>query len=435
MAPSKEMTKKRFTFIDLFAGAGGLSEGFVRAGFSPIAHIEMDKYACETLKTRAAYHYLEENDMLHIYIKYLQEKKEGENGQKLWEQVPTTVIDSVIHATIGSSTIDGIFQKVDNLKGKNSVDIIIGGPPCQAYSIVGRSRMGKGVEKDPRNELYKFYVKFLEKYTPKMFVFENVLGIVTAKKGGPLNDLKELVDNAGYDMQMEVQNASEHGVLQRRQRVIIVGWRKDALNSKGKKYHYPILEKEQNSYSVMKDLFSDLPVRKAGEGNLTSLVPYSRELENMPYLKESAIRNNHFRFTTQHIARPHNANDREIYCMAIKQWQEKRRQLDYSKLPAHLQTHKNTKSFLDRYSVVDPDGYSHTVVAHISKDGHYYIYPTPNPTIENVRSITVREAARLQSFPDDYYFEGSRGAAFKQIGNAVPVVLAYKIAKEILKQM
>ena len=429
------MTKKKLTFIDLFAGAGGLSEGFVRAGFTPLAHIEMDKYACETLKTRAAYHYLEENNKLNIYKKYLQEKKEGENGQKLWEQVPKRVIDSVIHATIGSSTIDGIFQKVDNLKGKNSVDIIIGGPPCQAYSIVGRSRMGKDVEKDPRNELYKFYVKFLEKYSPKMFVFENVLGIVTAKKGGPLNDLKELAENAGYDMQMEVQNASEHGVLQRRQRVIIVGWRKDAKNSKGKKYHYPILEKEQNSYSVMKDLFSDLPVRKAGEGNLTSLVPYSQDLENMPYLKESAIRNNHFDFTTQHIARPHNANDREIYCMAIKQWQEKRRQLDYSKLPAHLQTHRNTKSFLDRYSVVDPDGYCHTVVAHISKDGHYYIYPTPNPTIENVRSITVREAARLQSFPDDYYFEGSRGAAFKQIGNAVPVVLAYKIAKEILKQM
>ena len=202
------MPKKKYTFIDLFAGAGGLSEGFVRAGFSPIAHIEMDKYACETLKTRTAYHYLEENHKLHIYRKYLQEKKEGENGQKLWKQVPAAVIDSVIHATIGSSTIESIFKKVDNLKGKNSIDLIIGGPPCQAYSIVGRSRIGKNVEKDPRNELYKFYVKFLERYTPKIFVFENVLGIVTAKKGGPLNDLKELVDKAGYNMQMEVQNAS-----------------------------------------------------------------------------------------------------------------------------------------------------------------------------------------------------------------------------------
>lgn len=429
------MKKKNYTFIDLFAGAGGLSEGFVRAGFSPIAHIEMDKYACETLKTRAAYHYLEKNDELDIYKKYLLEKKDDESGQKLWSQVPATIIDSVIHATIGPSTIDDIFHIVDNLKGKNSVDLIIGGPPCQAYSVVGRSRMGKNVEKDPRNELYKYYVRFLERYTPKMFVFENVLGIKTAKHGEPLKKLQELVASAGYEMKMEVQNASEHGVLQRRQRVIIVGWRKNILNSRGKKHFYPILEKECNAYSVMKDLFSDLPERKAGEGSLTASVPYSKELSEMPYLKESAIRNGNFNFTTQHIARPQNVNDREIYCMAIKQWREKRKQLDYSKLPAHLQTHKNTKSFLDRYSVVDPDGYSHTVVAHISKDGHYYIYPTPNPTVENVRSITVREASRLQSFPDDYFFEGNRGAAFKQIGNAVPVVLAYKIAKEILKQM
>lgn len=429
------MKINKYTFIDLFAGAGGLSEGFIRAGFSPIAHIEMDRYACETLKTRAAYHYLKEHNKLHIYKKYLQEKKDGEDGQKLWKQVPSNIINRVIHATISSSTIDEIFTRLDSLKGNSVVDIIIGGPPCQAYSIVGRSRIGKGVEEDPRNELYKYYVQFLKKYHPKMFVFENVLGIVTAKKGRSLSDLKELVDAAGYEMQMKVQNASEHGVLQRRQRVIIVGWRKDVLNSKGEKYHYPIMEIEKNPYTVMKDLFSDLPERKAGEGSLTALVPYTKKIDGMPYLKGSAIRNNSFDFTTQHIARPHNVNDREIYCIAIKHWMEKRKQLDYSKLPNHLQTHKNTESFLDRYSVVDPDGYSHTVVAHISKDGHYYIFPTPNPTIDNVRSITVREAARLQSFPDDYFFEGSRGAAFKQIGNAVPVMLAYKIAKEILKQM
>ena len=306
------MKKKKYTFIDLFAGAGGLSEGFVRAGFSPIAHIEMDKYACETLKTRAVYHYLEENGRLDIYKKYLLEKKEGENGQKLWDQVPTSIIDSVIHATIGSSTIDDIFQRVDNLKGDSVVDLIIGGPPCQAYSIVGRSRMGKDVEKDPRNELYKYYVQFLERYTPKMFVFENVLGIVTAKKGEPLKDLKELVDGIGYEMQMQVQNASEHGVLQKRQRVIIVGWRKDGKTSKGQNRFYPILEKESNSYCVMKDLFSDLPERKAGEGSLTAMVPYFKALSDMPYLEESAIRNINFDFTTLHIARPHNANDREI---------------------------------------------------------------------------------------------------------------------------
>lgn len=185
----------------------------------------------------------------------------------------------------------------------------------------------------------------------------------------------------------------------------------------------------------MKDLFSDLPQRKAGEGKLTEMVPYTIPLTEMYYLKESGIRNDLFEFTTQHVARPHNMNDREIYCLAIRQWYDNNKQLDYSKIPSHLQTHNNKKSFLDRYSVVNPDGCSHTVVAHLSKDGHYYIYPTPNPTVETARSITVREAARLQSFPDDYFFEGSRGAAFKQIGNAVPVVLAYKIAKELKKQL
>ena len=395
----------------------------------------MDKYACDTLRTRAAYHFLLEKNKLDVYKKYLFEKNEGENGDKLWKQVPPAVTDCVIHETISPSTIENIFQKIDSLKGKKKVDLIIGGPPCQAYSIVGRSRMGKSVEKDPRNELYRFYVNFLERYNPKMFVFENVLGLISAKRGEPLKDLEQLVSSIGYEMQIQVQNASEFGVLQRRQRLIIIGWQKNAVNSKGKKYFYPIFKIEKNNHAVMNDLFSDLPQRKAGEGCITELVPYTRPLTEMQYLRESAIRNNSFEFTTQHVARPHNANDREIYCLAIKQWKENKRQLDYSKLPAHLQTHKNTKSFLDRYSVVNPDGCSHTVVAHISKDGHYYIYPTPNPTIDNVRSITVREAARLQSFPDDYFFEGSRGAAFKQIGNAVPVVLAYRIAKELKKQL
>ena len=116
-------------------------------------------------------------------------------------------------------------------------------------------------------------------------------------------------------------------------------------------------------------------------------------------------------------------------------WLNEKKRIDYSKIPAHLQHHKNKETFLNRFQVVDPYGCCHTVVAHIAMDGHYYIYPTLSPTIENVRSITVREAARLQSFPDDYFFEGSRSAAFKQIGNAVPVVLAHKIAEEIKKQL
>ena len=123
---------------------------------------------------------------------------------------------------------------------------------------------------------------------------------------------------------------------------------------------------------------------------------------------------------------------RELFRQIVDETPEDlKKQLDYSKLPAHLQTHKNTKSFLDRYSVVDPDGCSHTVVAHISKDGHYYIYPTPNPTIDNVRSITVREAARLQSFPDSFIPNSSDQQAYKQFGNSVNI----NVVKEIFKKM
>jgi DNA (cytosine-5)-methyltransferase 1 len=212
-------------FIDLFAGSGGLSEGFIRAGYTPLAHIEMDRSACDTLRTRAAFHWLKNHNKLSLYKQYLYEKHEREDGSKLWAQVPQKVIDTIIQCEIGEKNIADIFKKVDNLKGDKLVDIIIGGPPCQAYSVVGRARMGKAVEKDPRNELYKYYVNFLEHYNPKMFVFENVLGIKTAKNGKPFVDLRKMIERIGYTMVDKVQNASEHGVLQKRKRVIIVGWK------------------------------------------------------------------------------------------------------------------------------------------------------------------------------------------------------------------
>lgn len=426
--------KNKLNFIDLFAGAGGLSEGFIRAGFNPLAHIEMDKYACDTLRTRAAFHWLKEENKLDIYKEYLYNKKEKEDGSKLWNQVPKNIIDTIINSEIGEKTIDGIFEKVDSLIADNSIDLIVGGPPCQAYSIAGRARMGNAVKEDPRNELYKYYVKFLEKYHPKMFVFENVLGIRTAKNGEPLRDLRRLVEENGYNMDVIVHVASDHGVLQHRQRVIIVGWKKE-IKGKPTSYTYPVLTKEANNYKVLSDLFEDLPPRKHGEGELCSPINYTKSLSEMTYLKKSEIRNKDFNFTTQHIARPNNENDREIYQMAVEKWLKERKRISYTELPERLQKHKNKKTFLNRFQVVDHDGCSHTVVAHIAMDGHYYIYPTKNPTIENVRSITIREAARLQSFPDDYFFEGSRSSAFKQIGNAVPVLLAYKIAEQIKNQL
>lgn len=410
-----------FNFIDLFAGAGGLSEGFIRAGFTPIAHIEMNKYACDTLRSRMAYHYLKQHNRLEEYIKYLKEKQEGESGQKLWEKIPDEVIDSVINKEISDETLADIFIKVDKLKGNKQVDFIIGGPPCQAYSIVGRARDPKNMKKDPRNFLYKYYLQFLKRYEPKMFVFENVPGILSAQNGIHLENILKGIDKAGYKIELKKLKASDYGVLQNRERVIIVGWRKE-LNLK-----YPELEKEENPYKILPDLFSDLPERQQGEGSLTDIVQYVAPATG--YLQQSKVRNS-LDFTTQHIARPHNLIDLEIYKRAIKLWLEKKARLNYADLPPELQKHNNKQAFLNRFQVVNHEGCCHTVVAHIAMDGHYYIYPS----LKQIRSITVREAARIQSFPDDYYFEGSRTAAFKQIGNAVPVILAEKIANKIKEQ-
>ena len=143
------------------------------------------------------------------------------------------------------------------------------------------------------------------------------------------------------------------------------------------------------------------------------------------YLKKSKIRNG-LDFVTQHISRPNNENDLEIYKIAVEKWNSGER-LNYAQLPKRLIKHSNTESFVNRFQVVNGKGVSHTVVAHIAMDGHYYIHPDKKQN----RSISIREAARIQSFPDDYFFEGSRTAAFKQIGNAVPPLMAEKIARKI----
>lgn len=130
---------------------------------------------------------------------------------------------------------------------------------------------------------------------------------------------------------------------------------------------------------------------KGWRRQLCETISYTKPLSEMEYLKQSGIRGV-LDFTTQHIARPTNDNDREIYKIAVDMWFDGKRRLNYAELPSRLQKHKNKETFLNRFSVVDPDGCCHTVVAHIAMDGHYYIYPTPNPTLENVRSITVQRS-------------------------------------------
>ncbi|NDV58208.1 DNA cytosine methyltransferase [Bacteroides sp. 519] len=407
-------------YIDLFAGCGGLSEGFIQSGFTPIAHVEMNKDACDTLRTRSVYHYLKSQNKAELYTNYL---KGLIDRNTLWSYAPLSVIESVINKEISEDSLCEIFDKIDNSLGNRAVDVIIGGPPCQAYSIVGRSRDPEKMKRDPRNFLYKYYVQFLKRYQPKIFVFENVPGILSAKNGVHLDNIFNAVRKAGYELEIPKKkflNAKDFNVLQDRKRVIIIGWKKELSLS------YPDFEEKEPQYEILRDLFSDLKKLKNGQGSL-GLAPYEKEAT--AYLKMSRIRNG-LDFTTQHIARPNNDNDLEIYRLAVEEWNNGRR-LNYSELPRKLITHSNTNVFTNRFQVVNGRGISHTVVAHIAMDGHYYIHPDKTQN----RSITVREAARIQSFPDDYFFEGSRTAAFKQIGNAVPVLMAEGIANKIKEML
>jgi len=407
-------------YIDLFAGAGGLSEGFIKAGFTPVAHVEMDKAACLTLTTRLAYHHLKRNGRVDEYVEYLKGKTTRDD---LYATLPTELKNSVINAKIDDDTLPAIFKTVDQLADGNEIDVIVGGPPCQAYSLVGRARDANGMKGDERNYLYKFYGRFLSRYKPKAFVFENVLGLLTAEKGKYYNDMRAYFKRLGYELDDNIVNARDYGVLQNRKRVLIIGRRKGTVKKVAS-----VFEKQEWNYSV-DTLLSDLPAIGPGAGRIKN---GSYRGETTEYLNRSALRNG-LDVLTQHFTRPHSSQDRQIYRIAVQRWNKGKVRLRYTDLPLALRTHKNVSSFLDRFKVVAAnEPYAHTVVAHISKDGHHYIHPD----IAQNRSLSVREAARLQSFPDDYYFEGiketsPRTAAFKQIGNAVPPLMAQSIAKEL----
>ena len=406
--------------LDLFAGAGGLTEGFVRAGFNMVAHIEKEKPASLTLKTRIAYHYLKKINQLEIYYKYLQQKISRE---ELYNFIPKDLLNSVINEEINDQTIENIFLEIDKIIKNKKIDIIIGGPPCQAYSLVGRAVVGNKIKKDHRNYLYKQYLKFLKKYSPNYFVFENVRGMLSAKDEDGNNIFKNILaemNELEYNVEYKLLDAKDFGVPQSRKRVIILGWKKNI------KFSFPNFSKIENNITL-NELFRDLPKLNAGEK--LDFIFIKNKINNSS-LKKLHILDENSDIVTQNICRPNKKEDLEIYKIVLNE-KKKGKSFKYVDLPKELIFHKNLSSFLDRFKALDGDGISHTMLAHISKDGHYYIHPD---ILQN-RSITVREAARIQTFPDDYFFEDSRTAAFTQIGNAVPPLMAEIIAKVIYKRI
>jgi len=420
----------KLVVLDLFSGAGGLSEGFFRQDATFVGHVEADINACHTLRTRTAYWKLKNENKLDIYHNYL---LGNITRNELWEKANVHNSNDVIPSTISDETFNDIRDKIkQNLKEKNckKVDVIIGGPPCQAYSVVGRARMKETVLSDPRNFLYQYYVRFLQEFKPKMFVFENVPGLRSAGGGEYYRNLRKALTDAKYHIIEHDLVASDFGVLQARKRIIIIGIRK-----KGNQKKYPDINFDKivlDKSTVVNDVLKDLPLTFPGN-KIEGQELYTEDTNS--YLELSNIREKGFNILTQHETRPHNPTDREIYKEAIMAWNNDKERLCYRELSLKkpkLITHKNTHSFTNRFNVIKADQpASHTVLAHIAMDGHYYIHPD----IEQLRSLSVREAARLQSFPDDFYFEGSRTAQFRQIGNAVPPKMAEQIAKKIKSLM
>lgn len=396
------MAKNKYTFIDLFAGCGGLSEGFYRLGFRALAHVEINHWACETLRRRMRYY-----------------------GYK---NVDKEVIEHDI-------TASDIIEKIEEAVRGRNVDIIIGGPPCQAYSTAGRVRDAKGMATDPRNYLFESYVKILEHYSPKFFVFENVIGLLSAKvDGSPI--FPRIIQALGHnydvisDPAILVHNTADYGVPQIRKRVIIMGVRKDINEISVEDLYNEVIKTHWNpdtsederlgkkKFVDVKQAIGDLPSVEPGCDASTDDFYYPC---NNDFLKRISKKGIHP--LRDHIARNHNALDRERFTVMIhNHWtfgQLRREMPQYE--------HEHARLFDNSYVVQWWDLPSKTILAHIHKDGFQFIHPDE----KQARSFTVREAARIQSFPDDFEFAGSRGEKYKQIGNAVPPLFAEALAKSV----
>lgn len=335
-------SKPKYSFIDLFAGCGGLSEGFYRVGFQALAHVEINHWACESLKKR----------MKHYGYK----------------NVDKEVLEQDI-------TSEDILDKIDEAVDGRKIDIIIGGPPCQAYSTAGRVRDSKGMAKDPRNYLFESYVKILEYYKPKFFVFENVTGLFSAKANGKLifpQVIKALghLYNVVDDPKILVHNTADYGVPQIRKRVIIMGVRKDIesvsvsdLYNDVIKTHWnpetPVEERKGRIKFVdVRQAIGDLPPVEPGEDASTDA--YNYPCDNA-FLKRISKPGVHPLY--DHVARRHNALDRERFEVMIRNhWtfgQLRREMPQYE--------HEHARVFDNSYVVQWWDLPSKTILAHIYK--------------------------------------------------------------------
>lgn len=388
--------------IDLFAGCGGLTEGFKNSKkFNLLGAVEWEERPVSTLRKRLAeaWGYLDATDkVIHFDIQRTQELIKGFE-------------DDFYGSSVG----------LDALVGSNKVDVIIGGPPCQAYSVAGRIRDGNKMQDDYRNFLFESYLKVVNHYKPRACIFENVPGMLSSAPGGKLiiERITQAFDEAGYYISPNLKNdalfdLSEFGVPQKRKRVIIVAVSKQLYDEPEKVVQQCYLNLNKlkvRRVSTVDDALGDLP----------KIYPLQAPEKRASHRIEEGSKSK----ISDHNPRFHNPRDVEIFRLLTEDIESNTNQYTSSEALKALYTEKTGKvSSVHKYHVLRRDLPSNTIPAHLYKDGLRHIHPDS----EQARSITVREAARLQSFPDDFEFQGANGDKYKMIGNAVPPLFAEKIA-------
>ena len=408
----------KLTFIDLFAGCGGLSEGFLQSGeFEALAHVEWEVPMVNTLRNRLQKKWEHnEDDAFQRVIHFdIQKTEELINGN--WKKDTLNQYCSTNHDRIINTGLKGLI-------GKQKVNLIIGGPPCQAYSIAGRAQDKNSMKDDYRNYLFESFVKVVDEFQPEVFVFENVPGLLSAAPGGKLvtERIFEAFDEIDYEirkpelLKKSVYTASELGVPQKRNRVIIIGVKKSTKLSL------------EDLYSELDRLKSEISPKNVYDaiGHLPKFKPLENpKKENGKNISHELVKEDKIKF---HNARFHNQRD----VLTFKNWLKK--EMNKSSAQDKISFYNDLmgkKSNHAKYRNLEWDKPSPTVVAHLHKDGLMFIHPD----INQARSITVKEAALLQSFPDDFEFIGNQGPLFKMIGNAVPPEMARNIAIAISKKI